>query len=684
MSWYDTSYRKLFFDFHSKESAEGLAADFDAEAWADAIEAAHAQAASVFCKGGFGHAFYRKGRVGFVHPHMPAGLDMVEEQVEAFHKRGIRAIGYYHTFGSQPLARLRPEWRKVDAAGAPMGHSMCMLSPLFEEHMLPQVQEIVENYALDAMFFDGTYAQPRPCYCESCKRRFREDTGLELPVARADTSYRAYVKWSIAQFQRIRAVICDVIHDPRPDVLVSVNNAYTPRSPEVVVEGIGSLMMDIFPADQAFTGSHLSKYWVTQGRPFDVMNSAFLKWWGDWAVKPPAMMKQEAATIVVNGGLTWTGYQMTERFGVPKAAMAAMGEAMAFVEERESLLVDSEPIPHVAVLQTEAQHTSMDAPQVWVDLGASRGVHQVLSENMIPYVFELPDGLLERLDSYAVVIVPDQRCLSSELVSRFDDWVKAGGLLIATALSGSTDEDGNRLEEWPLGELLGLRLQGRYPHSHAYVEVVEPALKDGALDMAHLAECPFALVEPTTDVERWAELVGIYLTSDGQPLLKRSSEGERTGHPAITVRSVGRGKAVYAAGELFRAVKVRGQWNLKVVIGNLLRACMGHPKVTVESDAWIEVVLRRQAGCELVHLVNHHGNRPVQDMFGSVEGSELQHVCVDHVLPLHNVVVHYERDAAPVQVTLEPQGVAPKWEYVDGRVTVSIPRLEIHTAIAIR
>ncbi len=36
-SWYATSYRKLFFGFHSHNSAAGLAADFDAEAWADRL-----------------------------------------------------------------------------------------------------------------------------------------------------------------------------------------------------------------------------------------------------------------------------------------------------------------------------------------------------------------------------------------------------------------------------------------------------------------------------------------------------------------------------------------------------------------------------------------------------------------------------------------------------------------------
>ena len=34
---------------------------------------------------------------------------------------------------------------------------------------------------------------------------------------------------------------------------------------------------------------------TTLGRPFDVMNSAFLQWWGDWGCKPATAMQQEVA-----------------------------------------------------------------------------------------------------------------------------------------------------------------------------------------------------------------------------------------------------------------------------------------------------------------------------------------------------------------------------------------------------
>ncbi len=89
VNWYANSYRKLFFDFHSHSSAVGLASAFDAERWAQRLEEANAQAVSVFVKGGRGWSLYRRGSVRHVHPHLPEGLDMLEEQLQALHKRGI-------------------------------------------------------------------------------------------------------------------------------------------------------------------------------------------------------------------------------------------------------------------------------------------------------------------------------------------------------------------------------------------------------------------------------------------------------------------------------------------------------------------------------------------------------------------------------------------------------------------
>ncbi|MFN2230812.1 MAG: alpha-L-fucosidase, partial [Anaerolineae bacterium] len=306
-SWYDTSYRKLFFDFHSPGTAAGLAAAFDAERWADRVQRANAQAVSVFTKGGYGYSFYRKGSIRYVHPHLPPGLDMLEEQIAALHERGIRAIGYYHTFNSEPVARDHPDWVERDADGQPRDRSICMLGPLAEEWMLPHIAEIVSLYDVDAMFFDGTYAHG-VCHCPACRERYAEASGgLSLPRDETDPQWPQYVAWALQAYRELRQSICDVIHEHRPEAVVSFNWAYTQRQPEVVPEGVGALTADILPDDQSFNGSYLSRYWATLGRPFDIMNSAFLQWWGDWGCKPATAMQQEVATAIANGGLTWIG-----------------------------------------------------------------------------------------------------------------------------------------------------------------------------------------------------------------------------------------------------------------------------------------------------------------------------------------------------------------------------------------
>lgn len=681
-SWYDRSYRKLFFDFHSPSTAVGLAAQFDAERWAERVQEAHAQAVSVITKGGYGHSFYRKGSIRYVHPHLPPGLDMLEEQVAALHKRGLRAIGYYHTFGSEPVARDHPDWVEREADGQPRGRSICMLGPLAEEWMLPHIEEIVSLYDVDAMFFDGTYAHS-VCYCEACRERFAADSGgLSLPRDADDPHWRPYVAWAMQVYRDLRQSVCDAIHRHRPGLVVSFNWAYTHRQPEVVPECVGALMADILPQDQAFNGSYLARYWATLGRPFDVMNSAFLQWWGDWGCKPAPAMQQEVATAIANGGLTWIGYQMTHTFDVAPAVMEELGKTLAFVEEREPLLVGAQPVPNVAVLHSTSGNLASSPPTMRVDESVSRGVHRLLTESMIPYHFLHEQALLERLREYRAVILADQRYLSQELVDAIADWVEDGGVLLATARTGTLDAEYREAARFALEQLLGVRYEGIYDQPHAYIDVTDERLRPGTLDMPHLVEAVTVLARPVADdVSALAKLRRIYLRSDGQFLLRWSPPGEDSGYPAITLRRVGKGWVAYIASEVFHAYQVKNQWNLKHILANLLDRLIQEPLVQVDAPAWVEVVVMRQAADPvgaweertLVHLVNHHGNRPVDG----------NNVCVEQVLPVRDVTVRLAWPIQPAKVTLEPEGLVPAWSYGGGVVEVRVPEVYIHTAIAV-
>lgn len=679
MSWYDTCYRKLFFDFHSPGTAVDLARDFDGERWAQRVLEAGAQAVSVFTKCGYGYSFHRKGSVRYVHPHLAPGVDMLEAQIAALHRRGLRAIGYYHTFNSEPVAKDHPDWTERDANGNPRGISICMMGPLAEEWMLPHLAEIVGNYAVDSMFFDGTYAHS-VCYCQACREGFAQATGgLALPADEKSPSWGRHTEWKTERIRVLRHRICATIHALRPEVVVSFNWAYSARQPEPVPAEVGALVADIHPEDQAFTGSAFARYWSTLGRPFDVMNSAFLQWWGDWGCKPASAMQQEVASVIANGGLTWIGYQMTHRFDVAPAVMGELRKTLEFVREREPLLAGARPVPTVAVLLPTHDTVVRHRGSFWCDEVTARGVHRMLSESMIPYHLMQAEALRQGLDRFEAVILPDQRFLDPDLAAALPGYVRNGGVLVATALTGSVDMAGKPLGRFVLEDLLGLRLEGVYDQSHAYIEATDPRLTPGTLEMPHLVEGQFAFARPVApDVETLARLHRIYLRSDGTCLLRWSPPGEDSGYPAITVRRVGRGWAAYIAGQVFRGYQTKNQWNLKHIVGNLLRLLVARPCVRVEAPAWLDVAPMEQPLADgtrrlLVHLTNHHGNRPV----------DRNNVCVEQVLPVRRVVARVRCDRRPTAVTLEPGALDCRWSWRRSVLTVRVPEVHIHTAIAI-
>ncbi len=672
MGWYENTYRKLFFDFHSHSTAAGLASRFDAERWAERVRDADAQAVSVFTKGAMGWSFYRKGQYRYVHPHLPNDLDMVETQTNALHRRGIKAIGYYHTFNSEPVAYDHPEWVRKDRNGKPNGIEICMLSPLAEEWMLPQIAEITQLYDLDALFFDGTYAHS-PCYCDACRHRFLADTGLQIPESETDPGWRVYVAWMMKAFRELRQRMCCQIHQYRPDMVVSFNWAYTMRQPETVPADVGSLMADIFPQDQVFNGSYQARHWVTTGVPFDIMNTAFLQWWGDWGCKPAPAMQQEVASALANGGLAWVGYQMDHQFDVQPAVMAELAKVMSFIREREHLYQNAEPVSCIAVLNSTNSHETTG--KVWLDENGFLGLHRILVEGGFYHQFVDENTLQKRLSEYQAVILPDQMHVSPNLVQSLERWVNEGGVLIAEGLTGTLSDRYEPAMDLQLADLLGVHLEGQHKETHAYIVVNDSNIKANTLDMPHLAEGRMMFARPRKEAHVLAELHLPYLRTDGEYLLRWSPVGKDSEYPAITKRDVGQGCAIYMAGQFFRAFHVKQQWNIKNIIVNLLENVLPKRFVECRAGELVEVVPTRQNDDYVVHLVNYQGQYPIGGG---------RNVATERIPPVRNISLRIRLGYAPSSVRWEPSGVKLNYTYADGIVEIEIPELHIHGAVVIK
>jgi len=670
--WYRNSYRKLFFDYHNYEAALNIASRFNAERWADQLEQAHVQAVSLHSYCNHGWRYYRKGTTGYIHPGLPEGLDIVDEVMKVCQNRNIRVIAYFNVHGGEPMDQYHPDWILTNEKGEKSQGVVSLFSPYFNEFLLPLLEEFARNYKVDGVFFDFLRADTPDD--RHAKQKFVRDTDKAYPVSPENPSWNDYIHWLLEEGKRLRMEAFDALHRGNPDILTSVNWSYSYLQPEIPPDNVGFLSLDIEPEDQVFEASFIAKNWATLNKPFDIMNSAFLQWWGDWGIKPAETMKQECAATMANGGRTWIGYQIRPEYFVENALMDEFRKTFDFVMEREDLCNGMVPIPDIAILNSSSGLFT-HGPTLHLyneDLQSLRGAFKMLMESGLHFNFLNEEVLLKKLDQYNVVILPDQRYISKELADALRLFVGNGGSVIATALTGTQDNTFKSTEEYLLGDLFGIKLDGQYTYDHSYILLKDERLKKDVLDMAQQAYGQCALIG-TTSAQVLADLWEPLLMKDGRYIHLSSPPGQYTGHPAITLNLYGKGRAVFLSNDIFYAYAHRSQWNLKNLFKNLL--IIADPERLIEMDApgVVEVVLAKKDNSTQVHLVNHYREKALG----------VANTIVEHVLPVTGIDIKVRMDTTPASVIQQPEGIKLKWKYSDGYVSFQVTNLEIYSIVVI-
>src|SRR5206468_477172 len=76
----------------------------------------------------------------------------------------------------------------------------CVNGPYYEEHIPAILKEIAERYHPDG-FTDNSWSglgRGSFCYCQNCRKRFRDHTGKEIPTAKNwnDPVFREWIRWN--------------------------------------------------------------------------------------------------------------------------------------------------------------------------------------------------------------------------------------------------------------------------------------------------------------------------------------------------------------------------------------------------------------------------------------------------------------------------------------------------------
>ena len=189
--WIEGNYRRNLMDMHIDDWNPEFLSRLNVDEYVEALKDAGIQAAMVKGRPHTGLAYYPT-RVGRMHKGLK-GFDFLGTMVQKCHENGIAVVAYFTQIFDNWAYENHPEWRLVTSDGKGMRELhekkdmktgrygiVCPNNEGYRAYVKACLTEMNELYDFEGMFLDMTFF-PEVCYCPSCRKRYKDETGKELP-----------------------------------------------------------------------------------------------------------------------------------------------------------------------------------------------------------------------------------------------------------------------------------------------------------------------------------------------------------------------------------------------------------------------------------------------------------------------------------------------------------------------
>ncbi|MGC9317768.1 MAG: family 10 glycosylhydrolase [Armatimonadota bacterium] len=626
----------LHFDLHANENDEALGAETTEENIRELIERVRPDWVQWDCKGHPGHASYPT-QVGWSAPGIEADALAVLRKVTR--EMGVALLVHYSGVIDQKAIEEHPEWAARTADGELDERATSTFGDYVDELMIPQLREVVERYDIDGVWVDGDCWGAVLDYAPRAVEQWRHETGLEPPTSPDDEGWLAWKDFHREQFLCYLRRWVDALHEAKPDLDITSNwmySTYAPVEPEIDLDYLSG---DFSPTASCDRARLEARYFASTGRPWDLMAWGFNRHSAGRLHKPPVHLMQEAGVVLSQGGAFQYYYQPTRAGHVPEQLIDTAAQVAEFCRARQPITQGSTSVPQVALLlPTDDMMRRSD--NVFQTGGVREHVEGVLHallelHHSVDVLAEW--SLVERLEEFPLVVVPDAKTLAAEVRDAMVRYVRGGGrlMLIGPHVAGMFATE------------LGVRLDGAPEEEVAYLS---SPLGMGASQ---------GLWQAVTQVE--ADEVG----------LRFPTFEPRHGVPAATIAELGDGMIGAAWGQVGAEYRRSHHPGPRHLIGELAERLFPRPAVSITAPPTVEVALRRTADGRLaLHILNLSNAQRADS-----------HLAVEHVPEVGPVEVRLRVDREPASVTWEPGGEALQWSWAEGVLATTVPRLHIHGAV---
>ena len=565
--------------------------------------------------------------------------DFLREYLPEAHKRGIFVFIYMNVHWANNLfIKEHPDWVQRLADGKPLtglyggkGTSCCVNSP-WREWIFSLIDELASNYDIDGIFFDGPSFYLGTCYCEACKKKFKETYGENLPLKEdwSDQNWRNFIEFHFQSVDEFLADANKILKGIKKEALLYMNSQ--PLSPSWINGRDNRRLIkhqDILGAEGGFIYGKLieTPLWKAsataklleteaEGKPRVVFCALDHKPWGYPLTKEELHLLISAT--VVNGANPWLGYNLGEN----GKASQSIREELKFFEENEKYFVDSISEASAAIVfsRSTANFYGANIPEIdfLVDrpkekaaknfMESFSGGYEALLRNSIPFdVIDEEKIEKGRIDKYSLILLPNVACMSEKCGEVLRNFVKKGGKLIVSFETSLYDEVGRIRKDFLLNEVFGASYKTwRGKSEWDLIKLSEKYGRDSGIERLNLPSPTYQLKVEKRD----GQVVAFYyekMESRYSPFPELSLD------PAIVLHKFGKGVCLYLAGNFAGTYWQYRFKEYQIVLGSLNK----EKKVILENlPSSVEVIIRRHPSLPqmTISLINYTGEmeRPIK------------------------------------------------------------------------
>lgn len=610
------------------------------------------------CKGHPGWASYPT-EMGNAMPEF--AFDTLEMWRRVTREEDVALFLHYSGVIDSKYCAEHPEECVMHADGSLDNASTCRGGKYADELLIPQLSEATAKYNIDGFWLDGDCWGSKTDYHPETLAAFEKETGIQLngqrPVKKGDPYFEEYREYNRELFRRFLRHYVDTLHEKHPDLQITSNWMFSDHAPEPITANVDFLSGDLNPWNSFNWARYAGRAMAQQNYPWDLMawthRSATPGHLDALPVHSTQLIQEAAAVISLGGGFQQVIGQLMD--GSPDMPyLRQLAPLSAFMREREPYCFRGKPVHQAAMLlSTHDRHLEGEELFSRGDCNGKLGLTALLCDIGQSLEIVSEHTLKGNCAQYPMIVIPEiLEGLAPDTITELLEYAENGGSLL----------------------LVGTKTCQIFADAGAPFSV--SPVKDEVITVSRICFANDADAQRFFTIDETA--YGCVFTpvqidaEHGEVLASTCYTIRSPRHPYTVLMNYGKGKITAIGSDLGTHYITEAQYLHRRLMRTVVEK-MYTPLARIESVlGTLEIMCMEKDDKLMLQLVNANGNH-----------TNMSCATEEQIPPVVDIRLSIALPAAPEKLILQPEGRELPFEYRDGRVSVEIDRVNMHSVLEV-